>query len=86
MKRGSGEIHGRGAGGATYRGVRRCGGKLASKEYADDGAEDTRRFWRQLASMGYEVRPEPGKAPRWGVDDGRLHDDLVLVRVVERVD
>jgi len=48
------------------------------KEYADDGEEDTRLFWRQLAAIEYEVRPGPGKLLRWGVDDARLHDDLPL--------
>ncbi len=37
-----------------------------------------RLFWRQLASVSYEVRPGPGKVLRWGVDDLKLHDDLVL--------
>ncbi len=37
-----------------------------------------RLFWRQLAAVGYEVRPGPGKLLRWGMADARLHDDLVL--------
>jgi hypothetical protein len=40
------------------------------KEYAADGAVETRLFWRQLAAAGYEVRPGPGKLLRWGVVDG----------------
>ncbi len=52
------------------------GGRL--KEYADDGAEDTRLLWRQLDACGYEVRPGPGKLLGWGVDDARVHDDLLL--------
>lgn len=52
------------------------GGRL--KEYADDGAEETRLFWRQLAAIEYDVRPGPGKLLGWGVPDARLHDDLVL--------
>ena len=52
------------------------GGRL--KEYAPDGEEDTRLFWRQLEACGYEVRPGPGKLLAWGVDDARLHDDLLM--------
>lgn len=52
------------------------GGRL--KEYAPDGEEDTRLFWRQLEACAYEVRPGPGKGLAWGVDDARLHDDLLL--------
>ena len=48
------------------------------KEYADDGADDTRLFWRQVEACGYEVRPGPGKLLSWGVDDARTHDDLLL--------
>jgi hypothetical protein len=48
------------------------------KEYADDGAEDTRRFWRQLEAVEYEVRPGPGHLMRWSVHDPVLHDDLVM--------
>lgn len=52
------------------------GGRL--KEYAADGAEETRLFWRQLEACTYEVRPGPGKLLAWGVEDTRLHDDLLL--------
>ena len=52
------------------------GGRL--KEYADDGAEETRLFWRQLGACTYEVRPGPGKLLAWGADDPRIHDDLLL--------
>jgi hypothetical protein len=48
------------------------------KDYADDGAEETRLFWRQLDACSYEVRPGPGKLLSWGVDDARTHDDLLL--------
>ncbi len=48
------------------------------KDYGDDGAEETRLFWKQLAAVEYEVRPGPGKLLRWGVEDALLHDDLVL--------
>ncbi len=52
------------------------GGRL--KDYADDGTEETRLFWRQLDACEYEVRPGPGKLLAWGVDDPRVHDDLLL--------
>jgi hypothetical protein len=52
------------------------GGRL--KDYADDGADDTRLFWRQLDACAYAVRPGPGKLLAWGVDDPRTHDDLLL--------
>ena len=52
------------------------GGRL--KDYADDGAEETRLFWRQFDACTYEVRPGPGKLLAWGVDDPRTHDDLLL--------
>lgn len=52
------------------------GGRL--KEYADDGAEETGLFWRQLDACEYAVRPGPGKLLAWGVDDPRVHDDLLL--------
>ncbi len=48
------------------------------KEYLPDDAEETRLFWQQLAACTYEVRPGPGKLLAWGVDDPRLHDDLLL--------
>lgn len=48
------------------------------KEYARDSTEETRTFWQQLEQTTYEVRPGPGKLMSWGVDDPRLHDDLVL--------
>ncbi|MFN8512147.1 MAG: hypothetical protein U0841_06075 [Chloroflexia bacterium] len=64
------------------------GGRL--KEYADDGAEETRLFWRQVEACAYEVRPGPGKLLSWGVDDARTHDDLLLslalVGVLDEVD
>ena len=52
------------------------GGRL--KEYADDGAEETRLFWRQLDACDLRGAPGPGKLLAWGVDDPRLHDDLLL--------
>lgn len=48
------------------------------KEYVDDGAEETRLFWRQLGEVGYTVQAGPGKMLAWGVEDARVHDDLVL--------
>jgi hypothetical protein len=49
-----------------------------------------RLFWRQLDACRYTVLPGPGKLLRWGVDDARLHDDLLLsfalVAALERED
>ena len=49
-----------------------------------------RRFWQQLAACRYTVLPGPGKLLRWGVEDQRLHDDLLmsfaLVAVLDRDD
>ncbi len=64
------------------------GGRL--KEYADDGAPDTRRFWEEVANVAYEVLPGPGQRLRWQVPPSRGHDDLVLslalVSVLDRLD
>ncbi len=54
------------------------------KDYADDGAPDTRQFWYEVEACGYEATP--GGGLRWGVwetpgYDGlvaRGHDDLLL--------
>lgn len=48
------------------------------KDYALDDTEETLLFWRQMAACAYQVRPGAGKQLRWGVEDARLHDDLVL--------
>ncbi len=54
------------------------------KEYADDSAAGTPEgrltalYWQQLRATTYETAPGPGKLLRWGVSDGRGHDDLVL--------
>jgi hypothetical protein len=48
------------------------------KEYAPDGESDTGLFWQQVEACGYEVRPGPGKVLAWGVEDPRLHDDLLV--------
>jgi hypothetical protein len=49
-----------------------------------------RRFWQQLEACRYTVLPGPGKLLRWGVDDPRIHDDLLmslaLVTVLDRDD
>jgi hypothetical protein len=49
-----------------------------------------RLFWRQLDACRYTVLPGPGKLLRWGVEDARLHDDLLLsfalVAVLDRED
>ncbi len=64
------------------------GGRL--KEYADDGAADTRRFWEEATNTEYEVLPGPGQRLRWQVPPSRGHDDLVLslalVSVLDRLD
>ncbi len=66
------------------------------KEYADDSATGTTEgrltalYWEQLRATTYETRPGPGKLLRWGVPDGRGHDDLVmsaaLAAVLDSVD
>ena len=48
------------------------------KEYADDGATDTRQFWREVAACEFEVLPGPGKQMRWGVADPAVHDDCLI--------
>ncbi|MCC6630358.1 MAG: hypothetical protein IT340_23495 [Chloroflexi bacterium] len=48
------------------------------KEYRDDGAGDTRRFWQQLGACTYEVAPGPGRSLRWSVPSATLHDDLLV--------
>lgn len=48
------------------------------KDYAPDGADDTRWWWQQLAAVEYEVRPGPGQLMKWAVPDPALHDDLVM--------
>lgn len=46
-------------------------------EYADDGAQDTATFWRELERITYQVRPGPGKLMTWGHRPGE-HDDFVI--------
>jgi hypothetical protein len=54
------------------------------KEYADDSAAGTPEgrltalYWEQLRATTYETVAGPGKLLRWGVPDGRGHDDLVM--------
>ena len=64
------------------------GGRL--RDYADDGAPETRRFWAEVANTRYEVLPGPGQTLRWHVPPSRGHDDLVLslalVSVLDRLD
>jgi hypothetical protein len=48
------------------------------KDYADDGLEDTRLFWQQIAAAEYDILEGPEKRMRWGVADARLHDDLLI--------
>ena len=48
------------------------------REYADDGADDTRAFWRQVAACTYAVRPGPGRPLQWSVPERAGHDDLLL--------
>ncbi len=47
-------------------------------------------FLRQMAACRYTVLPGPGRLLRWGVDDARVHDDLLmaaaLVAVLQRRD
>lgn len=48
------------------------------KDYAEDGLEDTRTFWRQVEAAEVEILNGPEKHMRWGVSDPRLHDDLLI--------
>lgn len=48
------------------------------KEYADDGAEDTAQFWREVGACEFEVLPGPGKLLRWRVPDPAVHDDMLI--------
>jgi hypothetical protein len=47
-------------------------------------------FWQQVAACRYTVLPGPGRLIRWGVEDERLHDDLLLstalIAVLDRHD
>jgi hypothetical protein len=60
------------------------------KDYVQDGAADTRQFWRQLEACEFEVLPGAGQRMRWGVTDAELHDDFVvsaaLVAVLDEAD
>jgi hypothetical protein len=48
------------------------------KDYAEDGAEDTGLFWRQVRAAEYEVEEGAGKRMRWGVREREVHDDLLV--------
>lgn len=48
------------------------------KDYADDGAADSRQFWREVEACEFEVVPGPGKLLRWGVVDPAVHDDMLI--------
>ena len=48
------------------------------REYADDGAADTRAFWSQAGAATYTVRPGPARLMQWSVPARDGHDDLLL--------
>jgi hypothetical protein len=48
------------------------------QEYADDQAEDTRLFWRQVGACAFTVQAGPAKLMHWSVPDPLVHDDLLL--------
>ncbi len=48
------------------------------QEYLDDGADDTRWFWRQVAACTFTVRPGVGRQMAWSVPDPETHDDLLM--------
>jgi hypothetical protein len=60
------------------------------KEYAEDGESDTGLFWTQVEACTSQVSDAPGKLLRWGVEDARTHDDLLvsasLCAVLDRLD
>ena len=66
--------------------------RVCAPAVGDDAEQATldQLFWRQLAACRYTTLPGPGKLLRWGVDDPRLHDDLVfalaLTAVLDRQD
>jgi len=48
------------------------------QDYLDDGADDTRWFWRQVAACTFTVRPGVGRQMAWSVPDPETHDDLLM--------
>ena len=48
------------------------------KEYSDDGEADTGLFWAQVEACASQVGAGAGKLLRWGVEDARTHDDLLV--------
>lgn len=48
------------------------------REYVDDGAAETRWFWRQVTACTFTVRPGPARQMAWSVPDPETHDDLLL--------
>jgi len=57
------------------------------KDYVEDGAPDTRQFWREVEACEFEVLPGPGQRMRWGVRDPALHDDyLISAALVSHLD
>ncbi len=48
------------------------------QEYLDDGAAETRSFWRQVAACTFTVRPGVGRQMAWSVPDPEIHDDLLM--------
>lgn len=48
------------------------------KEYADDDAPDTRRYWHQVKATRYSVQPGPGQILKWAVPETAGHDDLIV--------
>ena len=47
-------------------------------DYADDGAPETRQFWREVAAADFEIVAGPNRQMRWGVADPTVHDDLLM--------
>lgn len=48
------------------------------RDYADDGAPETRWFWQQVQACTFTVHPGVGRLIAWSVPDPALHDDLLI--------
>ncbi len=48
------------------------------KDHAPASCPAQAEFWRQVAAAEAEPLPGPGRRLRWGVRQGRGHDDLLI--------
>ncbi len=47
------------------------------QDYLDDSQPETRQFWHEVERCQYAVRPGPGHALSWGVDDPPSYDGVI---------